>query len=173
MISRPRAVSLPVALLAFLAPAGRQAASEAPFDPIVFDLRKDSGLDFVTNSGRTPHRHQPETMVSGVALLDYDGDGWLDVYAVNGAKLPGLDKTAPGFWNRLYRNRGNGTFEDVTAKAGVKGDGYDLGVAVGDYDNDGDEDLFVTGLGGNHLYRNDGGHFTDVTAEAGVAGSGW
>jgi hypothetical protein len=142
----------------------------ASFDPIVFELRKGIGVDFATNSSRTPHRHQPETMVSGVALLDYDGDGWLDIYAVNGAKLPGLDKSDPAFWNRLYRNKGGGTFEDVTERAGVKGKGYELGVAAADFDNDGDTDLFVAGLRGNVLYRNEGnGAFTDVTEAAGLA----
>ena len=151
------------------ASAGSAAEPEAAFDPIAFELRKGIGVDFVTNSSRTEHRHQPETMVSGLALLDYDGDGWLDIYAVNGAKMTSLDKTDPTFWNRLYRNKGDGTFEDVTEKAGVKGHGYDLGAAAADYDNDGDTDLFVAGLRENVLFRNEGdGTFTDVTAKAGL-----
>jgi len=149
------------------ATASRPAAS---FDPIVFELRRDTGIDFVTNSSRTFRRHQPETMVSGVAVLDYDRDGRLDVYAVNGARMPSLDKTDPVYWNRLYRNKGGFTFEDVTEKAGVKGKGYELGVAAADYDNDGDTDLFVAGLRQNVLYRNEGtGTFTDVTEAAGLA----
>jgi hypothetical protein len=108
-------------------------------------------------------------MVSGVALLDFDGDGRLDVYAVNGATMPGLDKTDPKFHNRLYRNRGDGTFEDVTGRAGVAGRGYDMGVAAADYDNDGHTDLFVAGLRQNVLYRNRGdGTFEDATARAGL-----
>jgi hypothetical protein len=146
------------------------AATAPGFDPIVFELVRTSGIDFVTNSSRTPHRHQPETMVAGVALLDFDNDGLLDVFLTNGATLPGLDKSDPVFWNRLYRNKGGFRFQDVTEKAGVKGHGYDNGVAVGDFDNDGWPDLFVAGLRGNTLYRNKGdGTFEDVTAKAGLA----
>lgn len=157
-----------VSLGATLAPASSPAADPAPFDPIVFELVEGNGIDFVTNSSRTDHRHQPETMVSGVALFDYDNDGFLDVYVVNGAEMTSLDKTDPKFWNRLYHNEGDGTFEDVTEKAGVKGHGYDLGVAAGDYDADGDQDLFVAGLRESVLFRNEGdGTFVDVSAEAG------
>ncbi|MCG6925727.1 MAG: CRTAC1 family protein [Acidobacteria bacterium] len=150
------------------APAARAAEPAATFDPIVFELEDGNGVDFVTNSSRTDHRHQPETMVSGVALLDYDNDGFLDVYVVNGAKMTELDKTDPVFWNRLYHNKGDGTFEDVTEKAGVKGDHYDLGVASADYDDDGFADLFVAGLRKNDLFRNKGdGTFENVTEKAG------
>jgi hypothetical protein len=153
------------ALLGALAPA----ADPAAFDPILFELVKGNGVDFHTNSSRTPHRHQPETMVSGVALFDYDNDGWLDIYVVNGAQMTSLDKSDPVFWNRLYHNLHDGTFEDVTEKAGVKGDSYDLGVAAADYDNDGDTDLFVAGLRKNNLFRNNGdGTFTDVAAAVGL-----
>jgi len=145
------------------------AAPAVAFDPIVFELIKGTGIDFVTNSGRTAHRHQPETMVAGVAFLDFDNDGRLDVFLTNGAKLTALDKSEPGYWNRLYRNLGNWKFEDVTERAGVKGHGYDNGVATGDYDNDGFSDLFVAGLRENVLYRNRGdGTFEDVTAKAGL-----
>ncbi len=151
-----------------VAPVSRAAEPAAPFDPIVFELQNGNGVDFVTNSSRTEHRHQPETMVSGVALFDYDNDGFLDVYAVNGAKMTELDKTDPVFWNRLYRNRGDGTFEDVTEAAGVKGDHYDLGIAAADYDEDGFTDLFVAGLRKNNLFRNRGdGTFEDVSEKAG------
>ena len=146
----------------------RAAEPESSVDPIVFELVTDNGIDFVTNPGRTDHRHQPETMVAGVALFDYDNDGFLDVYVVNGAKMTELDKTDPSFWNRLYHNEGDGTFEDVTEKAGVKGRGYDLGVAAGDYDADGFTDLFVAGLRENLLFRNKGdGTFEDVADQAG------
>ena len=112
--------------------------AQAPaFDPITFELVKDSGIDFVTNSGRTAHRHQPETMVSGVAFFDFDNDGLLDVFLDERREDDGPRQDGPGFWNRLYRNRGGFKFEDVTEKAGVKGHGYDNGVATGDYDNDG------------------------------------
>ena len=110
-------------------------------------------------------------MVAGVALLDYDGDGRLDVYAVNGAPMPGLEKTGPEHWNRLFHNEGGLRFTDVTEKAGVAGRGYDLGVAAGDFDNDGRPDLFVAGLRRNTLYRNRGdGTFEDVTGKAGLLG---
>jgi hypothetical protein len=138
-------------------------------DPIFFDYRAPSGLKFVTRPSRTPHKHQPETMVAGVALFDYDNDGLLDIYLVNGATMPGLAKDGPQYYNRLFRNRGDGNFEDVTVKAGVQGRGYNLGVAIGDYDNDGYEDIFVAGLRGNILFRNNSdGTFTDVTAPAGL-----
>ncbi len=120
-------------------------------------------------------------MGSGVALFDYDNDGRLDIFAVNGAPLSDPtpkgtipQKTGPKYWNRLYHQKPDGTFEDVTEKAGLQGVGYGMGVAVGDYDNDGYEDLYVTGYGGNRLYHNNGnGTFTDVTERAGVGGSGW
>jgi hypothetical protein len=110
-------------------------------------------------------------MVAGVALLDYDQDGHLDVFLVNGAEIPSLIKTSPGYWNRLFHNNGDGTFTDVTAKAGVKGQGYGMGVAVGDYDNDGYPDIFVANVGGNQLLHNNGdGTFTDVTRSAQLEG---
>jgi hypothetical protein len=168
----PLRVVLALAALAALAAPGAQAADVAApaFDPIVFELRHGHGVSFVTNPSRTEHRHQPETMVSGVGLLDYDNDGWLDIYLVNGARMTGLDKSDPVFWNRLYRNRGDGTFEDVTEKSGTRGHGYDMGVAAADYDNDGRTDLFVAGLRDNTLYRNRGdGTFEDVTSWAGLA----
>jgi enediyne biosynthesis protein E4 len=147
-------------------------AAPAPFDPVVFEeVASARGVRFVTNSSRSPHKHQPETMVAGVALFDYDNDGWLDIYAVNGARLTSLDKTGPEFWNRLFHNNGDGTFTDVTEKAGVAGRGYDLGVTTGDFDNDGYADLFVSGLRRNTLFHNNGdGTFTDVTEKAGLAG---
>jgi hypothetical protein len=160
----------PLLALALAAPAPGLAQEAVPaFDPIVFELVKDHGMGFVTNSSRTAHRHQPETMVSGVALFDYDNDGLLDVFLTNGAKMTSLDKSDPAFWNRLYRNLGGFRFEDVTEKAGVKGHGYDNGVAAADYDNDGWTDLFVAGLRENVLYRNRGdGTFEDVTGRAGL-----
>ncbi len=141
-------------------------------EPVVFQLMHPRGLEFVTNPGTTPKKHQPETMVAGVALLDYDNDGLLDIYVVNGASMPSLEKSDESFYNRLFRNRGDGSFEDVTDKAGLRGYGYNLGVAVGDYDNDGFEDIFVAGLRSNILYHNNGnGTFTDVTGKAGLSAS--
>jgi enediyne biosynthesis protein E4 len=149
---------------------GWAPASEAPrYDPIAFELMTGTGVDFVVEPSRTPNCHQPETMISGVALLDYDGDGLLDIYLVSGASMPGLEKTLPSHTNRLFRNKGGWRFEDVTERAGVRGRGYTMGVAAADYDGDGHTDLFVAGLRENILYRNRGdGRFEDVTAAAGL-----
>jgi enediyne biosynthesis protein E4 len=120
-------------------------------------------------------------MGGGVAIFDYDGDGLMDIFFVNGAKLmdpmpPGAEpaKADPRYWNRLYHNNGDGTFTDVTEKAGLQGCCYGMGVAIGDYDNDGYPDIYVTGWKSNTLYHNNGnGTFTDVTKKAGVSAGGW
>ena len=140
--------------------------------PILFEeIAAKSGLNFRSNSSPTPNKNQPETMVAGVALLDYDNDGYLDVYFVNGAAIPSLRKEGPQYSNRLYHNNHDGTFMDVTEKAGLAGAGYGMGAAVGDYDNDGWPDLYVVNVTGNQLFHNNrDGTFTDVTAKAGVAG---
>lgn len=114
-----------------------------------------------------------ETMAGGVAAFDYDGDGRIDLFFTNGASVPSLQKH-PGDENHLFHNEGGFHFRDVTAESGLSGSGYSIGAAVGDYDNDGRPDLFVSGVNGNHLYHNDGnGHFSDVTQEAGLAGKDW
>ena len=140
--------------------------------PIVFEeIAQRSGLTFVSDSSPTPNKNQPETMVAGVALFDYDNDGFLDVYVVNGAAIPSLQKESPMYWNRLYHNNHDGTFTDVTEKAGVAGAGFAMGVAIGDYDNDGWPDIYVVNTGKNQLFHNNGdGTFTDVTDKAGVGG---
>ena len=131
-----------------------------------------SGLHFTTSNSPTPNKNQIETMVAGVALFDYDGDGYLDIYLVNGAAIPSLQKDSPKYWNRLFHNNHNGTFTDVTEKAGVAGAGYGMGVAIGDYDNDGRPDIFVANVTGNQLFHNNGdGTFTDVTEKAGLSGA--
>jgi enediyne biosynthesis protein E4 len=145
------------------------------------DITAKSHVSFTNRASHTPNKYLIETMGSGVALFDYDNDGLLDIFFVNGAPLtvPTAKHTIPlktssGFWNRLYHQKKDGTFEDVTEKAGLQGVGYGMGVAVGDYDNDGYEDLYVTAFGGNKLYHNNGdGTFKDVTAESGTGGSGW
>jgi hypothetical protein len=110
-------------------------------------------------------------MLGGVAVFDYNNDGLQDIFFTNGAQIPSLEKSDPSFYNRLYRNNGDGTFTDVTEKAGVKGVGYSMGVAAGDYDNDGFVDLYVVGVNRNQLLHNNGdGTFTDVTEKAGVSG---
>lgn len=155
---------------AFLLLAAPSPAPDA--GPIRFEeLALRAGLEFTANSSPTEYKNQPETMVSGVALLDYDNDGFLDVYLVNGAAIPSLEKESPMYWNRLFHNNRDGTFSDVTEKAGVRGAGYGMGAAVGDYDNDGWPDLYVVNVTANQLFRNNhDGTFSDVTAKAGVAG---
>ena len=159
---------------AALAVPGRgPSAAPEPTDPIAFqDMARSAGVEFVLRNSATPEKHQIETMVSGVAVFDYDNDGWPDLYFVNGARQPKLEKDDPSFYNRLFRNNRDGTFLDVTSKAGVKGEGFATGVAAGDYDNDGFEDLFIAGVNRNLLYRNRGdGTFEDVTARARLAHS--
>ena len=148
------------------------------------DVTQTAKIDFKHESSATSNKYLVETMGGGVALLDYDNDGRLDIFFTNGAriddpmpddKLP--DKSDRKYWNRLYHQNSDGTFTDVTERAGLTGmpqNHYDMGIAVGDYDNDGFEDIYVTGYGGNTLYHNNGdGTFTDVTKSAGVAGGGW
>ncbi|MCI0624921.1 MAG: CRTAC1 family protein, partial [Acidobacteria bacterium] len=119
----------------------------------------------------TPKKHQIETMPAGVAVIDFDNNGFEDLYFVNGGTVPELVKANESYWNRLYRNNGDGTFSDATVRAGVAGAGYGMAAAVADYDNDGWADLFVAGVNRNILYRNKGdGTFADVTHTAGVAG---
>jgi enediyne biosynthesis protein E4 len=150
----------------------RLPATGASPGPIVFENIIDrSGVHFVMDSGTSPRKHQIETMLSGVAIFDYNNDGLMDLYFVNGARLPDMDKSDPRYWNRLYRNNGDGTFTDVTEKAGVRGAGFGMGAAAADYDNDGWVDLYVTGVNRNQLFHNNGdGTFTDVTEKAGLAG---
>jgi hypothetical protein len=154
---------------------------EQPVPGSFIDVTGKSGIKFLHQAPHTSRKYLIETMGSGVALFDCDNDGRLDIFFANGAPysdptpkgfIP--QKTGPEYWNRLYHQKADGTFEDITEKAGLQGIGYSMGVAVADYDNDGNEDLFVTGYGGNHLYRNNGNcTFTDVTDKAGVGGSGW
>jgi hypothetical protein len=145
------------------------------------DVTSKLGVHFENHSSHTSRKYLLETMGAGVALFDFDNDGRLDIFLVNGAPLGDPtpkktipQKTDPQYWNRLYHQKPDGTFEDVTEKAGLQGTGYGMGVAAGDYDNDGFEDLYVTSYGGNKLYHNNGdGTFTDVTEKAGVGGDGW
>ena len=128
-------------------------------------------IPFTLENGETAAgpKYTPATMAGGLALFDCDGDGDLDLYFANGAELPSLKKTAPKYANRLLLNDGRGAFTDFTETAGLAGHGYDTGVATGDYDNDGDQDVFVAGVHRNTLYRNEGGcRFTDVTRAAGL-----
>jgi len=144
--------------------------SAAPPSPIqLHDVSRQSGIQFVHTDGSSGRRYIVESIASGVATLDYDSDGDLDIYFLNGAPLPG-SPTNPPPRNALYRNDGGLKFTDVTLAAGVGDTGYGLGVCVGDYDNDGDLDIYINNFGPNGLYRNNGnGTFTDVTQAAGVA----
>ncbi len=178
---RRRAIVLLLALACFVTAGGDwlfaqpQRRSATPLSSQNFaNVATTAGLRFAHYNGASPEKYVLETMGSGAAFLDYNNDGWLDIYLVNGGGVPGHAPPAP-VRNALYRNKGDGTFVDVTTQAGVGGNGlYGMGVAAADYDNDGWADLFVTTFGRNILYRNRGdGTFADVTEKAGVAGGGW
>jgi len=167
LLMRALSATLVVALL-FSGGQGSSGPTSIQFQ----EIAEKAGLRFTTANSPTTNKNQIETMVAGVALLDYDRDGYLDVYLVNGAAIPSLKKDSPIYWNRLFHNNHDGTFSDVTEKAGVAGAGYGMGIAVGDYDNDGWPDLFVANVTENQLFHNNGdGTFTDVTARAGVTGA--
>jgi hypothetical protein len=159
-----------VVTVAFLAlPPQATERSQIRFE----NHQKQSRVDFILNNSTTDDKPVIDAVLGGVALLDYDNDGYLDIFFTNGARIPGLAKDSPDFSNRLYHNNHDGTFTDVTDRAGVKGYGYSVGVAVADFDNDGFPDIYVTGVNRNTLYHNNGdGTFTDVTERAGVAGIG-
>jgi hypothetical protein len=143
------------------------AASAIFFENVI----EQSKIKFTLKNSVTPQHYSIETMLGGVAVFDYNNDGLLDIFFTNGAAIPSLEKTDPSYYNRLFRNNGDGTFTDVTESAGLKGIGYSMGVAAGDYDNDGFLDLYVTGVNRNELFHNNGdGTFTDVTEKAGVSG---
>ena len=146
-------------------------AATAPA-PIRFEeIASKAGLTFQLRNGAAGRFHQVELMPGGVAAFDFDNDACTDLYFTNGASIPGLKKTGPEFFNRLYRNRCDGTFQDVTETAGVAGEGYSMAVATADFDNDGLPDIFVAGVNRNILYRNlGGGRFADITVKAGLAG---
>ena len=139
--------------------------------PHFTNVAPQSRFSYITNNDMSPRKYFVQPIAGGVAIFDFDNDGKMDIFFTNGAKLPELRKTGPSFYNCLLRNRGDGTFEDVTKKAGLAGEtlGYSTGVAVGDYDNDGYEDLFIASAGRNTLYHNNGnGTFTDVTERSGI-----
>jgi hypothetical protein len=155
-----------------------------PPDVQFTDITLAAGIDFKHENSATSSKYLIETMGGGVGLLDYDNDGRLDIFFTNGAKIDDPmpdgkrpDKSDARFWNRLYRQKEDGAFIDVTARAGLTGTAqnhYGMGIAVGDYDNDGFTDIYVTNYGGNTLYHNNGdGTFADVTRRAGVGAGGW
>jgi hypothetical protein len=150
-----------------LAAAGASVRAQIRFA----DVAGKSGLKFELRNGAIGGFHQPELMPGGVAVLDYNNDGCMDIFFTNGAAMPSLKKSDPQYFNRLFRNNCDGTFTDVTEKAGVAGEGYSMGVAVADYDNDGYPDIFVAGVNRNILYHNRGdGTFEDVTEKARLSG---
>ena len=164
---RPLLIVSPALLLSLALVRPTAAQKDSPTaSPIKFEL-KSLPFNLETDEGQS--RNAPETMGGGVAVFDYNGDGKPDIFFANGADLETMKKTSAKYSDRLFRNNGDGTFTDVTEKAGVAGTSFDVGAAVGDYDNDGHPDLFVTGVRGNTLYHNNGdGTFTDVTKKAGL-----
>ena len=151
---------------------GAESSSEATRVEFV-DITDEAGIDFRHVNAATGQKYLVETMAPGCALFDYDGDGYLDIYLVNGAPLPGYQpEVRPA--NALYKNNRDGTFRNVTSQAGVEGSGYGMGVTAGDYNNDGFTDLYVTNYGSSLLYRNNGdGTFSETAESAGVNNSAW
>ena len=178
--ARQNVVGVAVVVAIFFGLSGCEKKSGAPRKskpasvqaPWFEEVAVNVGIDFVLQSGHNKRHFFPEITLGGVALCDFDGDGFLDLYLTQGSPLePGASERPT---NRLYRNRGDGTFEDVTDASGTGDAGYGMGCACGDYDNDGDVDLYVANVGANALYRNDGGlKFTNVTDSAGVGDSSW
>src|SRR5579863_7822861 len=155
---------VPVAQTAAAAPKGNL------FDVVPPSV---SGITWRHSNGRSPDYYLPETTGAGCAFFDYDNDGWMDIYLVNSGKCDFYNPLPP-LRNALYHNNRDGTFTDVTEKAGVTGNAYGMGVAVGDYDRDGLPDLYLTQYPRSILYHNNGdGTFTDVTKKAGLAAPGW
>ncbi len=161
--------ALTLAAALWLSPS--QPVRAAARRPHFTDIAPRSSIPYITNNHYTGRKYFQQPMCGGIGILDFDNDGRMDIFFSNGAQLPGLKKADPAFYNCLLRNKGDGTFEDVTAKAGVAGESldYSYGVAVGDYDNDGFSDIFIANTGKNTLYHNNGnGTFTDVTAGSGL-----
>jgi len=152
----------------FLAGSGSQTVAKSPG---FLDVAPRSKFSYISNNSPGGHKYFPQPMCGGVAIFDFDNDGRMDIFFTNGAQLPEMKKTNPSYYNCLLKQQPDGTFEDVTAKAGLLGKNLDFnfGVAVGDYDNDGYEDLFICAAGRNTLYHNNGdGTFTDVTDISGI-----
>src|SRR3954454_5605062 len=152
-------------------PASRQDKSALPSISFA-DVTRAAGIDFQLTCGGPQKLYIMDSMCGGVAVFDYDNDGWMDIFLVNGSEIGDL-KAGKCHIGKLYHNNHDGTFTDVTAKSGIDHCGWGFGAAVGDYDNDGKDDLYLTYLDGALLYRNNGdGTFTDVTSKAGVGNAG-
>src|SRR5438477_1952352 len=147
-----------------------EASAHAQAPTVHFtDITQSAGIRFVHNNGASGKKYLPETLGPGVAFIDYDNDGWQDILFANGQNWPGTP--AKNSTLKLYHNNHDGTFTDVTQKAGLTISMYGMGAAVGDYDNDGFDDVFITAVGQSHLFHNNGnGTFTEVTAKAGLTG---
>ncbi|MFP6740741.1 MAG: CRTAC1 family protein [Alphaproteobacteria bacterium] len=158
-------------LALLLVACGPAPAPDAPIAPIHY-AEVDADLDFVHYNGFSGHYYYVETFGPGSAFFDYDGDGWQDIYLVNGSYLEGLAPNSLPV-NQLYRNQGDGTFSNHSATTGAADPGYGMGVAAADFDNDGDQDLYLTNFGSNALYRNDGGRYVDITTATGVGDPRW
>ena len=159
--------------LARVREALQQRSSAEPAQPAAPVRFRDTALPMIVKNGATGEHHLIETMIAGVAVFDFDNDGWPDIFIANGAPFPNLEKVDASYSNRLFRNNRDGTFTDVTVKAGLAGSGFSMGAAAGDFDNDGNVDLFVTGVRSNTLYRNRGdGTFEEVTKAAGLESNG-
>ena len=164
-------VALSIAPLVLLGLSGQAQ----PVPAVIFDERAaSSGLSFAHQHSPSAAKHLIESVPGGMAAFDADGDGHTDLFFTNGATSPGMDKSDPRFWNCLYRNNGDGVFSISPRRAGVRGAGYSMGASAGDYDSDGDVDLFVAGVGRQQLLRNDGkGRFADVSETSGIAQGEW
>src|SRR5258708_12453447 len=143
-------------ILAFLCYAFAFQSPQPPRRPHFTNIAPHSTLTYLTNNDLSPRKYFPQPIAGGVAIFDFDNDGKMDIFFTNGAKLPELKKTGPSFYNCLLRNKGDGTFEDVTKKAGLLGEDldYNTGVAIGDYDNDGYQHIFIPAPKKNVLYHN-------------------
>jgi hypothetical protein len=164
------------ALIAVAACSGKQESAPPAAETAVYfrDVAAAAGLDFVHVNGASPRKYLPEIMGAGGSVLDYDGDGWMDLYLVQSGNLPGSDVGVPTRGNRLFRNRADGSFEDVTTAANVGDTGYGMGAVAADYDNDGDADIYVVNFGRDVLYRNNGdGTFSNVGEASGIDDQAW
>lgn len=177
MMSRRRFQSIAASALTLSLWAGMESVAQpqnADAGALFEDVTEKARIDFVHDNGATGRKFLPEIMGSGACALDFDGDGWIDLYLMQSGNLPGTKRNKAQPFNRLLRNRGNGTFEDVTHRTGSGDPGYGMGCLAGDYDKDGDSDLYLVNFGPDVLLQNQGdGTFADATAQAGIDSPLW